>query len=462
MDKIKTSVIIPVYNTAQYLDECLQSVLRQSQIDLEVIIIDDGSTDNSEEVLSSYEKTDARVSVFKQENMKQGAARNNGLKHAIGEYIYYLDSDDSIDLDAMETCYYYAQKYDLDIVLFDARSFIEGVMFDDFIPDSFDRREVIKDRDRIYTGREFLNLYMYTNPDTVSPCLMYTSKKIIDKYNLSFCEGVCYEDEEYRFKIMLLAEKVMYIPRLMYNRRYRPGSTMTTEYTEEKLYNRIVVIEQMLDDVQKYSYQEVNFELERQYIGMRVGGLLAECRHITDVKIKSLISFQVRKLMIDFFEKLKFEEDNINDMLFFYGQYRNILDVFGKEESITKEFNSIYEKGKKILKKILEKLPLQDENVIIGIYGTGIHTKILLNEYCSLVGGIKAKIVYIDSNKESDKYIYNYSSVYNIRDIKDLQLDAIIISSRLYEDEIINQIQNLYGDKYKIYRFYDVYKKIFF
>ena len=113
---IKASVIIPVYNVEEYLTECLDSVVNQSLKELEIICIDDCSTDGSYNILLDYAKKDNRFKVLKTDvNSGQAIVRNSGIKKAIGEYIYFMDPDDYIDLDYIENLYNTAKKYDSDI-----------------------------------------------------------------------------------------------------------------------------------------------------------------------------------------------------------------------------------------------------------------------------------------------------------------------------------------------------------
>ena len=121
--KPAVSIIIPVYNTRNYVAEALQSVLDQSLAYIEVIAVDDGSTDGSLEVLQSFGN---RITVLSQKNSGQGAARNNALEIARGEFVYFMDSDDWISVDAMEKCVARCRKDNLDFVFFDAVSFGEG------------------------------------------------------------------------------------------------------------------------------------------------------------------------------------------------------------------------------------------------------------------------------------------------------------------------------------------------
>ena len=119
MSTPKVSVIIPVYNTQPWLRECLDSVLCQTLGDFEVICVDDGSTDQSGSILQDYAAKDSRFHILSQSNKGQSAARNAGLKVARGEYVYFLDSDDYIEPDLLETACQEMDSKNLDIVFFD-------------------------------------------------------------------------------------------------------------------------------------------------------------------------------------------------------------------------------------------------------------------------------------------------------------------------------------------------------
>ena len=123
--KIKVSVIIPVYNTAQFLPQCLDSISNQTLKEIEIICINDGSTDNSLEILNTYAQKDKRIIVLNQNNQRQGAARNKGLKIAKGEYVQFVDSDDWLHPECLERLYEKAKKFNLDMLNF------EGINFDE-------------------------------------------------------------------------------------------------------------------------------------------------------------------------------------------------------------------------------------------------------------------------------------------------------------------------------------------
>ena len=113
----KVSVIVPVYNTSNYLEKCITSLLNQTLQDIEIIMVNDGSLDNSREIIEEFQKKDNRILLFNKENGGQASARNLGLSKATGEYVAFLDSDDYISPVMYEQLYNKAKSMDYDIVL---------------------------------------------------------------------------------------------------------------------------------------------------------------------------------------------------------------------------------------------------------------------------------------------------------------------------------------------------------
>lgn len=114
---MKVSVIIPVYNVAKYLRECLDSVVNQTLNDIEIICVDDGSTDGSSDILRQYAERDARIKIFQQANSGAAVARNLGLRHASGEYLHFMDSDDICHRSMLKDMYAVGRKQFADIVI---------------------------------------------------------------------------------------------------------------------------------------------------------------------------------------------------------------------------------------------------------------------------------------------------------------------------------------------------------
>lgn len=122
----KVSVIIPIYNTDAYLRQALDSICNQSLREIEIILVNDGSTDNSQLIIEEYAQKDARIRCLLQPNQGQGVARNNGLHLATGKYIYFMDSDDILDINTLKQCYDMCEYDNLDVVFFDAETFVEA------------------------------------------------------------------------------------------------------------------------------------------------------------------------------------------------------------------------------------------------------------------------------------------------------------------------------------------------
>ena len=172
MSSPKVSVIIPVYNTATYLPTALDSICKQTLNSLQIIVIDDGSTDNSLQILQDYAVHDQRIEVITQPNQGQGVARNHGMKYAKGEYVYFMDSDDILELDCLETCFECCKKADLDYVTFDAK-IIEDIQQNQHCF-NYDRSGKI-DAKRIWDSKEFFEYALTHMIFSPSACLLFKS-----------------------------------------------------------------------------------------------------------------------------------------------------------------------------------------------------------------------------------------------------------------------------------------------
>ena len=122
---VKVSVIVPVYNVEKYLKDCLNSVINQTLEDIEIICVNDGSTDNSLAILEDYAKKDSRIKIINQKNKGLSGARNTGMKHVQGEYILFLDSDDWLKEDALSELYWSHLDDNLDMLFFQTVDYYE-------------------------------------------------------------------------------------------------------------------------------------------------------------------------------------------------------------------------------------------------------------------------------------------------------------------------------------------------
>lgn len=432
MSKIKTSVIIPVYNTEKYIGECLQSVITQTQKEYEIIAVDDGSTDNSLELLRQYKRDYANIQVYVQENQRQGAARNKGFSHAIGEYVYFLDSDDTIDPETLEECYTCATENNLEIILFDSKVILEEGIEENFRPDSFDRREIIRDVDRIYTGKEFLKCYMEKNPDTVSPCMMYISRKFLEENSFRFMEKVLYEDEEFRFNLMQKAERIMYLPKLYYNRKYRSDSTMTVGYDFRRNNDLAEVLEKMIEDV-----DDRQSPVLKRYLEKKMWMLLDRCNIMKEShKDNQELARKAVEVLHQYCDKFHMPRD-MEDIKFriYYVDYiqRIFKTVDCSEEKRSADMQRM---------ELLRKLPLGKKEIRVGLYGRKDYIDRLLWGYEKEVGEIYAKIYNLKKESDIDKA----NNEIGIFSEKINSLDIIYFLSGEEQDEIIGYMQGLKKD----------------
>lgn len=241
---VKVSVIIPIYNVAPYLDETFQSIIGQSLPDIEILAVNDGSTDNSEEIIRKWQQQDSRILLFSQENRGQSAARNLALKHATGQYIYMMDSDDKLtDPDALQICYDYAEKNHSDFFFFDGESFSEqGVSR---ISRNTKRTHLV-DEDKPYDGEYLLNLMLDTKRHNCVVWLLFIQKAFLDRIGLKFYEGIIHEDELFTTILTLNSDNIYCLKRNFVGHRIRKASTMGLTYSKRNISCYLTVADELL------------------------------------------------------------------------------------------------------------------------------------------------------------------------------------------------------------------------
>lgn len=218
------SVIIPVYNVEQYLQECVDSVLAQTYQNFEILLVDDGSTDASGAICDQYAKQDDRIKVFHQENAGASSARNRGLRSAKGEYVYFLDSDDWIKPKAFESFVTHIERENADFIFFDAHSFTEEC--NKF---QIEQRYIRKYKYQSNSGIKILEELYENGEYHCSIPLMFIRKRYLDTNGILFEEGIIYEDMILAYELFCKAKKVSYLNENFYQRRYRSQSVMTTQ-----------------------------------------------------------------------------------------------------------------------------------------------------------------------------------------------------------------------------------------
>lgn len=222
------SVVIPVYNSAPWLEQCLVSVLTQPKVTLEVICIDDGSDDGSSAILARFARHDARVNVIAQSNSGQSVARNRGLAHADGRYLVYLDSDDYWAAGDLARLIERADSDNLDILLFDGVAFRDGAVSAktwDWYAAYYPRSKVHRG---VRTGADLAARMRRAGDYRPHVGLYLARTDFVRRSEVRFLPGIVHQDNPYTFALLLLAERAAHDPIALYARRVRPGSTITT------------------------------------------------------------------------------------------------------------------------------------------------------------------------------------------------------------------------------------------
>lgn len=194
----KISVIVPVYNVEEYIEECLESIINQTLEDIEIIIVNDGTEDNSMKKIEKF-LSDERIIVINKKNGGLSSARNLGIKLAEGEYISFVDSDDFIERTMLEDLYCASNNHD--------------IIFSDFIfYDEKSKKEIKNEREILFSENKGSCFYLYGS--TVVWNKIY-KREFLLKNNLFFKEGIIYEDELFTFKSSFLAEKIKYVKNII-------------------------------------------------------------------------------------------------------------------------------------------------------------------------------------------------------------------------------------------------------
>lgn len=260
MTDIKVSVIIPVYNVEKYLRQNLESVANQTLKDIEIICVDDGSTDSSFEIVKEFAEKDSRFIAVSQENGGAGAARNNGLRRAKGKYLSFLDSDDFFDEKMLEEAYNKAEATQADFVVFQSDQYYEETKeFKDVswtlryaeIPpyEPFGRRAMTDNVFKVFVGWAWDKLY---------------NREFVLKNNLWFQEQRTSNDMLFVFSAVAIAKKIACVEKgkvLAHQRRNNKDSLSNTrEKSWDCFYHALTALKQRLVDEGIYN------ELEKDYI----------------------------------------------------------------------------------------------------------------------------------------------------------------------------------------------------
>lgn len=464
---MEISVIIPIYNTELWLKDCLDSVVKQTHKFKEIVLVNDGSTDGSLSICEEYERQYPNIQLISQENQRQGAARNHGMKYVSGDYVMFVDSDDFIKKNTVEKLLVQLAETNLDIIYFDADVQSDVGTY----KNTYDRKNKISEVEM--AGYEFFS-EIYPYEYVVSPCMAVFRTAFLREQGITFPEKIFFEDETFSFSAMTKAKRVKYFSEKLYVRRYRANSVMTSEFSIEKYYDlrkNIFLCWEMISSLAFDSASEGNAYL----LYMMRTYLLLRSRYFnlcTNVRERESEISVLGNTFCNFIERIPNISIKYNDLsietalkfvqFFYLWKTKNEKEIFRNtfrtNETIKIECRDYYIE---LLQVWLRKLPLGEKDKRVGVYGTGKHTEHMLEWYQKVLGDINCKLYFIDTFKESFSEKYKEKEILNIKDVGEY-IEAIILSSSLYEDEMYATVRRMYGEEIKIYRFYDVCKEDIF
>ena len=258
---VKVSIGVPVYNVEVYLRECLDSIMNQTFKDFEVIMVDDGSTDNSFNICQEYVARDNRFKLIHQENKGLAGARNTCLKYMHGEYITWIDSDDKVKPDYLEKLLQVQEETDAQIINCVRHDIKNG------IEHYYDYTPLYKDLKRIeLSGRDALRGVLFDRYSIITLWGTLIDRKL---YKGWFCsQGVKFEDVDNKFKLYLRTNKVALVPEQLYGYRQRNDSIMGNAIHQKTFLEELKLTKDLIHFIEKYIYymEVANIDVEEEHL----------------------------------------------------------------------------------------------------------------------------------------------------------------------------------------------------
>lgn len=281
-DKLLVSVVIPVYNVEDYLRTALDSIVNQTYNNLEILIVNDGSDDSSPEICSEYQEKYDNIKLINQENKGVSGARNTGLKNCTGDYVYFFDSDDILQLDAISTLVGFAVEKKMDIIMFEAEIFGQ---IDNMDKDKY--KQNLLDSLKMYSTDQLLN----TVEHLCSPVWLYFySTEFLKDNGLFFYEGIIHEDELFTSLVLMNIDNIGFISKSFFKRRYRENSIMTSSGNKSKHSTGYFTVARVLGEF--YHNNEINLsEAKKKYLKKVIEKCIVYTNVVGDYSISQTLKF---------------------------------------------------------------------------------------------------------------------------------------------------------------------------
>lgn len=270
---VEISVIVPVYNVSEYLPQCMDSIINQTFEDIEIICVNDGSTDDCLEILERYREMDGRIKIISQENRGLGAARNVGMKAAEGNYLFFIDSDDFIKPNALELLHENAVSNRSEIVFYRFSKYIDG---EEIPSPMFNFEKEFQDvdfNDFTFSYRDVKGFVM--NNAFSAWIKLYSRQFFDDNPDFEFSENISFEDVLPHVMLMTRASRISFVPEFLYCYRYNEASIVNNP---ENAFDILKIVDMVVDFIKKsnleeefrldldyFKFKRVNFHLTKSY-----------------------------------------------------------------------------------------------------------------------------------------------------------------------------------------------------
>ena len=385
MTDFKISVILPVYNAENSLHFCINSVLRQSYHDFEIICVDDASTDSSLEILEYFTKKDSRVKIIKNDfNQGSGYSRNCGLNVAKGEYIFFLDADDWIDFNAFEVLIKKADENDLDLLFFNEINF-HGETYD-FSMSNLDDELITKYENKVFNHFDLDKKDLFNLSNNIWNKLY--RKSFLEDNDMQFCnENLAYENIPFFYKVMVSADRISVITGMFYN--YRENDFLFGKSNNEKIFDIFNIYWNVLD---------------------------------VFIKNKQLYQYYKRVLLNYIFSNLEMKYDLIHDEL----KERFFIEIQSLFHNFIKYYNLYWDLLENVDSKILNKFSFDDVverinnppklSIVVPVFNTEDYLPNVLESIVNQTIGLEnIEVLLVDdcSTDKSWSIINEYSKKYD-------------------------------------------------
>ncbi len=284
---IKVSCIVPVYNAQDYLFRSIYSLINQSLKEIEIILVNDGSTDESLTIMQKLQESDHRIKILSQNNSGSSISRNVGIAHCVGKYIFFLDVDDSIELKTLELLYNKAEKDKLDILIFDYQKI--------YANNSSSIKTRNMSENQIYSSHKEKHEILSSSGVVVWNKLYLAS--LIKNNDIRFVPEIYYEDIPFFWSVMIQAKAIGYLKATLYNYYQVKNSIMNTSYTFNKSKHLLIAMLETKKTLEKHGVYNI---------------------------YKQLFEIKIIKTFISFFHKTK---DSKQQLFFLMTENLSFIDI---------------------------------------------------------------------------------------------------------------------------------------